>query len=93
VSADAGDAGPLEAAKLWRSKQGLLRAPTNGRKNCKFAVVKLEPKRRLRYPARPSKSGNSLDDLLNDVIYMNMEAFTLLEEATLGGDANRIGIR
>ena len=80
----------LRAAKQWRDRQPLMRAPTTGRTNCKFTVVKLGPGRRLRSRVRPSRTGNTLEDLLNDATYMNMEAFTLVDEAMLAGDDNRI---
>lgn len=82
----------LRAAKQWRDRQPLMRAPTNGRRNCKFAVVKLGPGRRLRSRVRPSRTGNTLEDILNDAAYMNMEAFTLVEEARFEGDENRLAL-
>ena len=81
----------LRAAEQWRSKQILVRAPTNGRNNCKFAVLKMGRGRRLRKRVEPSNTGNTLEDLLNDATYMNKEAFMLVDVAMLGGDANLTG--
>jgi hypothetical protein len=78
----------LRAAKHWRDRQPLMRAPTNGKKNYTLAVVKLGRGRRVRRRVEPSNTGNTLEDLLNDATYMNKEAFTLVDVAMLGGDAN-----
>lgn len=78
----------LRAATTWRDANARQRAPTHANGICKFAVVKLKPGRRLRSRVEPSNTGNTLEDVLNDAIYMNKEAFSLFEDARLeGGDA------
>ena len=80
----------LRAAKLWRRRQTLMRAPTTGSKSCKFAVEKLGRGRRLRSPLEPSNTGSSLEDALNDAIAVNQGAFALFEEARAAGGDDRL---
>ncbi len=76
----------LAAAKMWRSRQTLQRAPTNAKGNCKFDVAKLGRGRRLRSRAVPSNTGNSLEDARCDAITMNKCAFALFEAAKATGN-------
>ncbi len=69
----------LRAAKLWRDRQGLRRAPTNGRP----AVVPVKKVNRPRKSSEPSDTGDSLEDSLKDAIAVSKTAYRAYHDELL----------
>jgi len=85
----------LRAAKLWRSRQVLLRAPTHATKDRseigEVPLPKLRREPRLRKPLVPARTEDSLQDALANAISVNNAAFELFEGARCRGGYGQLG--
>jgi hypothetical protein len=73
----------LRAATLWRKARGRKRAPTNSHPN---SDAKLKKRGRPKNPRKPSRTGDSLQDALNNAIAISDDAFVDYQEARVSGN-------
>ena len=73
----------LRAADNWRNANARQRAPTNAKGSCKFAVVERIPRRKFLTILKPSNTGDSLLDVLNNCLTVANCAFEEYDHARL----------
>ena len=73
----------LRAADNWRDANARQRAPTNAKRDCKFAVVERIPRRKFLTILKPSNTGDSLLDVLNNCITVANCAFEEFDHARI----------
>ena len=76
----------LRAASLWRNARGRKRAATNGKISSPNLDSKSKGRGRPKNPRKPSQTGDSLKDALNNAIAIADDAFEDYQQARAAGE-------